>query len=183
MSCPITPTNPGLLGALVPKTGQTTSYASNDDGYYEAVVEWANPRFTDNSDGTVTDNLTGLIWLKDANCFGTRNWYDALSDSNGLEDLEVGDDCGLTDDSSAGDWRLPNENELHSLIDFEQYNPALPSGHPFVYVSTGSTIYWTSTTRYASGATHSWYVNMYAGDQSSDYKFVSYHVWPVRDPL
>ena len=47
-------------------------------------MAWPNPRFTDNSDGTVTDNLTGLIWLKDANCFGDRTWISALSDANGL---------------------------------------------------------------------------------------------------
>ena len=29
-----------------------------------------SPRFTDNNDGTVTDNLTGLVWLKNANLFG-----------------------------------------------------------------------------------------------------------------
>ena len=42
-------------------------------------VEWPNPRFTDNGDGTVTDNLTALIWLKNANCFGVEKWNDALS--------------------------------------------------------------------------------------------------------
>ena len=58
--------------APVHKTGQTTSYATGDDGDLEKGVAWPNPRFTDNSDGTVTDNLTGLIWLKNANCFGTN---------------------------------------------------------------------------------------------------------------
>ena len=55
----------------VPKTGQTTSYATGDDGELEKGVAWPNPRFTDNNNGTVTDNLTGLIWLKHANCFGS----------------------------------------------------------------------------------------------------------------
>ena len=64
--------------APVPKTGQTTSYASYDDGYYEKGVQWPNPRFTDNLDGTITDNLTGLIWMKNANCSGPRTWDSAL---------------------------------------------------------------------------------------------------------
>ena len=85
--------------APVEQTGQTTSYATGDDGDHEKGVEWQNPRFTDNGDGTVTDNLTGLIWLKDANCFGTRTWNNALSDSNGL----ASGSCGLTDGSNAGD--------------------------------------------------------------------------------
>ena len=59
----------GPCGGLFPveKTGQTTSYATGDDGDLEKGLAWPNPRFTDNEDGTVTDNLTGLIWLKNAN--------------------------------------------------------------------------------------------------------------------
>ena len=56
----IHPTGP----APVPKTGQTESLADHDDGYYKKGVEWPNPRFIDNGDGTVTDKLTGLLWLK-----------------------------------------------------------------------------------------------------------------------
>jgi len=58
--------------APVPKTGQTTSYATGDDGDLEKGVAWPDPRFMDNGNGTVTDNLTGLIWLKNANCFGAE---------------------------------------------------------------------------------------------------------------
>ena len=77
-------------------------------------VPWPDPRFTDNGDGTVTDNLTGLIWLKYANCFGETNWHDALDASNNLTNGQ----CGLSDGSNLGDWRLPNEGELGSLIDY-----------------------------------------------------------------
>ena len=62
----------------VPQTGQTKCYDNvgqeidcedtGQDGDFQAGVEWPVPRFTDNADGTVTDNLTGLIWLKNANC-------------------------------------------------------------------------------------------------------------------
>jgi hypothetical protein len=66
--------------APVPKSGQTTSYATGDDGDLERGVEKPplKDRFTDNGDGTVTDNLTGLIWLKNADCFGSRTWHEAL---------------------------------------------------------------------------------------------------------
>jgi hypothetical protein len=63
--------------APVPKTGQTTSYASGDDGALQKGVAWPTPRFTDNSNGTVTDKLTGLIWMKDTQFFGLRNWTQA----------------------------------------------------------------------------------------------------------
>ena len=57
---------------------------TGQDGEFQAGVDWASPRFTDNGDGTVTDNLTGLRWLKDADCFGARSWSEALSDANTL---------------------------------------------------------------------------------------------------
>ena len=49
---------------LVPKTGQTTSYATGDDGNHQTGISSPNPRFTDNGDGTVMDKQTGLVWLK-----------------------------------------------------------------------------------------------------------------------
>lgn len=57
-----------VLSAIseVPRTGQITSYAAGDDGDIQAGLSLPEPRFTDNGDGTVTDNLTGLIWLKNA---------------------------------------------------------------------------------------------------------------------
>ncbi len=61
---------PVSAAAPVPRTGQTTSYAVRDDGALQKGVAWPTPRFTDNNNGTITDNLTGLIWLKNANCIG-----------------------------------------------------------------------------------------------------------------
>lgn len=116
----------GVLPAVTPTTGVYGSYT---------VYGWTGIRFTDNLDGTVTDNLTGLIWLKNANCDGLKRWGEALSNCNGLEN----GDCDLSDGSSAGDWRLPNINELHSLVDPTQSNPALPDGHPFTGVQSSTT--------------------------------------------
>jgi hypothetical protein len=165
------------------KTGQTTSYAIGDDGDLQRGVSLVTPRFTDNLDGTVTDNQTGLIWLKDANCFGARTWNDALSDCNGLADAS----CGLTDESSTGDWRLPNRRELVSLIHDAYYGPAVPdtagtgqwsSGDPFNNVQ--SFAYWSSTT-FASDTIGACYVIMYAGSVDFDIKSRSdFYVWPVR---
>ena len=64
-------------GAEVPKTGQTTSYDTNtpqaDDGALQQGVAWPDPRFLlDTVEGTVFDNMTGLTWLRDANCMKTN---------------------------------------------------------------------------------------------------------------
>jgi len=48
---------------ISPKTGQTTSYVDYDDGYYETGSP-ASPRFVDNGDGTISDRVTGLMWVK-----------------------------------------------------------------------------------------------------------------------
>ncbi|MBF0615040.1 MAG: DUF1566 domain-containing protein [Magnetococcales bacterium] len=135
----VTPTP--VYPAPVAKTGQTTSYTTGDDGTNRTGVAWPTPRFTDNGNGTVTDNLTGLIWLKHANCFGWRIWTTALNDANNL----ASGSCGLSDGSVAGNWRLPSIRELNSLIDISRSTPALPSGHPFISVAS-SYSYWSSTT-------------------------------------
>jgi hypothetical protein len=60
---------------------------------------------------TVTACRTDLIWLKDANCFGEQLWSTAISLANELNDGE----CGLSDGSVEGDWRLPTKEDLQGL--------------------------------------------------------------------
>lgn len=178
--------------APVPKTGQTTSYATGDDGYWEKGIASPNPRFTDNGDGTVTDNLTELIWLKNARCGALQYVFnDALTWANSLYDGWTGDgsggDCGLSDGSSPGDWRLPNLKELQSLIDYGINNPCIPntagtgkwtSGDPFINLWIG--YYWSSTT-YSGNTDVAWSVNFDNGSVYNFFKSPGGHsVWPVR---
>lgn len=110
-----------------PKTNQVTSYYAGDDGALQSGVAWPSPRFSDNGNGSVTDNLTDLVWLKNANCFGPQSWTSALAESNALASSA----CGLTDGSDPGDWQLPNINELLSLFDLQHSTPPLPADHLF----------------------------------------------------
>jgi hypothetical protein len=169
-----------VLGVPAPveQTGQTTPFAPGDDGSIRAGVPWPSPRFTDNGNATVRDNLTGLIWLQNANCFGPQTWVQALTDANAL----ASGSCGLTDGSVPGDWRLPNAKELGSLIDFStaQHPTALPAGHPFSGVQ--SSFYWSSTT-YAGFLGSAYIVGL--GDGSTIIILKeggAPHVWPVRGP-
>ena len=73
-----------IVQSSVQKTCQTTSYVTGDDANSNKGVASPSPRFTDNSNGTVTDNLTGLIWLQNANVVGARTWADALTDVENL---------------------------------------------------------------------------------------------------
>ncbi len=124
-------------------------------------------RFTDNGDDTVTDNLTGLMWAKNANLPMTHiTWQEALDYANNLTF------------KGYDNWRLPTVKELLSLIDYSTYDPALPTGHPFINVQ--SYYYWSSTTR-ATGSDYAWIVHMWDGNVSSSSKsYGFYYVWPVR---
>jgi len=189
-------TNP----APVPKTGQTACYDNTtptpvivvcpfaalpgQDGDNQKGVTLPNPRFTDNGDGTVKDNLTGLIWLKNANCFSTRTWAQALTDAAGL----ASGSCGLTDGSTAGQWRLPNKRELFSLTHDGYSFPSLTNdAGDAKWGTTGTSsftnvqtvIYWSATT-YVGSTTYAWYVALGSGTVSSTNKSNAYYVWPVR---
>lgn len=157
------------------KTGQTISYRSRDDGDLEKGVAWPDPRFTNNGDGTVKDNSTGLVWMQNANCWGGQSWSSALSKIDGLNSGTQ--NCAGYTTGTHTDWRLPNDEELSSLIDFGRSNPALPSDHPFSGVQSDS--YWSATT--SAGSTDAaWNVYLYSGYVNFNYKAYYYYVWPVR---
>jgi len=86
--------------------------------------------FTDNLDGTVTDNVTGLVWQQEDDD-QTRNWEGALAY---CEDLDL---------AGHSDWRLPDVKELLSIVDNTRYNPAIDTT---VFPGTDSSHYWSSST-------------------------------------
>lgn len=122
---------------VLPKTGQTTSYpegdeTDRDDGHYQAG--WEGERFTDNGDGTITDNATSLMWPKDAADAGLemedRDWAPQIAHIEGL--------------TFAGysDWRMCNVVELESIIDRTLYSATINS----IIQNAQKTFPWTSTT-------------------------------------
>ena len=151
----------------LPQTGQKRSYAPGDDGRLKAGKPWPLPRFVDNGDGTVSDGLTGLMWTKNADqTNGEIDWDEALARSTAC------------DDGGHADWRLPNRNELASLIDLGQAQPALTQGHPFEKVQ--SDYYWTSTTP-TNNEDHAWVIHFFRGFITQDDKGGTHHAWFVRN--
>jgi hypothetical protein len=175
--------------APVEVTGQITPYAPGDDGDIQAGVPFPIPRFTDNRNGTVSDNLTGLIWLKNASCDalgpngdGTGTWQEALEAANTL----ASGSCGLTDGSLPGDWRLPNVKELQNLIDFGFVGPALSDAKGTAQWTEGNAFsgvrrvsYWSSTTR-PDLLDHAWIIGLGIGGTADAGKGLIAPVWPVR---
>jgi len=129
-------------------------------------------RDQDNGDGTVTDCLTGLVWLKDADCFGAQPWDDAMA----LSDVLSSGECGLTDGSSEGDWHLASRDELIAFINGRPYGSRFDES-PFVNVQSTS-VYWSN---YWSNNENSWCVDIYNGNLFVYPNSTSLYVWPVRN--
>jgi hypothetical protein len=121
--------------------------------------------FTDNLDGTVTDNATGLMWQQEDDNQG-RNWESALAYCENLV-LPPG---GYTD------WRLPDVKELRSIVDNTRHDPAIDTT---VFPGTISGVYWSSSTS-PNGTDHAWYVVFDSGYVSYDTKRFTLYVRCVR---
>jgi len=159
----------------LPQTGQKKCYdtagnqipcsGTGQDGAIQAGVAPPSPRFQVNGD-YVTDNLTGLMWARNANLpSGYMTCYQAVDYCNNLTL------CGYTD------WRLPNVNELESLINANEPNSATwLNGQGFTNVQAN--YYWSSTT--FAYPDYAWVVGMWSGSMYFDVKSSYYYVWPVR---
>jgi hypothetical protein len=131
----------------LPQTGQTKCYdikgveincaGTGQDGELQEGVEWPVPRFIVNGD-CVTDNLTGLMWAKNGNLpIGGLTWWDTLDSVTSLNN-----GAGLC---GYNDWRLPNVNELESLVNAEESNTASWLNSQG-FTNLRSSCYWSSTT-------------------------------------
>ena len=151
-------------------------------------------RYVDCGNGTVTDTVTGLIWLKDANCFSFETYSAANQAAAGL----AAGQCGLTDGSSAGDWRLPTKAEwevtiaqavaLGCTLAGPKSPPSLTndpgngciSAGPSSFTGVQSNLYWSSGALETTGFL-AWLVALDGGAISYDNKFANRSlVWPVR---
>lgn len=112
----------------------------------------------------VLDRETGLVWEKSPDAT-TRNWYQSVTFAY---NKVVGGRKG---------WRVPTAEELATLIDPTQTNPALPAGHPFINVQLDHP-YWSGTTI----GTNAWHLHLNNGEVASDTNKTtdSEYVWCVR---
>ena len=109
-------------------TGQMSSYSNNkvislpnkaDDFYGQDSSYIINsPSYTNNNDGTITDNITGLVWQKDMG--------EKLSYSQALEKIKSFKLAGY------GEWRVPTIKELYSLIQFTGSVKGQKAINPFI---------------------------------------------------
>ncbi len=137
---------PGAPSFALPDTGQTLGYSATPGGDSDYTIN--PPSYTDNGDGTVTDNVTGLVWQQ--NDFGSPyNWYvatgtaDPTYNPGGASSV-----CGL-ELAGRADWRVPTTKELLSIVDYQRFNPAIDTT---VFPTAGATYYWTADEDPSNGA-------------------------------
>lgn len=104
-------------GYPIVDTNQTTFYSNDgiieepaigDDFYGQDASFTRNaPSYTDNGDGTITDNVTGLIWQQDPG--DKLDWEAAVDGLDAFNEEALG---------GRSDWRIPTMKELYSLVDF-----------------------------------------------------------------
>ena len=155
----------------LPRTGQTAIYQAGDDGSYQKGAVWPSPRFKDNGNGTITDRLTGLMWEKTP-INGTVDWSGAFGRMDTINTGKLG---------GYSDWRLPNVNELTSLLNYGQANPASWLNTQG-FIGIQDEVYWSSSTQ--TGSTSSvWLVKRTDGLVLPGSKTGSNYVLAVRGGL
>ncbi len=139
------------------------------------VITTPTSDFSDNVDGAVTHNRTGLMWQRCAlmqtwsggTCIGTAGtftWAAAL--------------LAARDATTAGynDWRLPNVKELQSIVEEKCYTPSVNES---IFPNTSPSYFWSASA--SSGSSNSaWSVNFYDGYAGSSLKSSTFQARLVR---
>jgi hypothetical protein len=102
--------------------------------------------YTDNKNGTVNDNVTGLVWQQ-APVPAGYTW-------------QAGKDYCAALTLAGGGWRLPSRIELVSLVDFTKYNPSINAAF---FPSTPAAYFWSSSPN-VSSAGNLWVVDFHYGN-------------------
>ncbi len=137
-------------------------------------------QFTFDTNGNATDTKTGLMWQRcpigtGYSNAGTPTTYtdDLCTDENTLltwsEALKAAQTANTAMLSGYSDWRLPNLQELRSIVERRNYDPAI---NPVVFPSYNSSAFWSSTP-----PIHSTYENSAVAITFLD----GNDIWPTRN--
>lgn len=139
---------------ILPASGQTTAFGAGSDGDVQAGQGLS---YTDNGDGTITDNSTGLMWEKKDDSGGFHDKDNAYTWCIDVSPVDAACDNGTnamdgtvvttflaTLNSGGGfagytDWRIPNVKELQSIVDYEMLSPAVDAAFHQPATCTGCT--------------------------------------------
>lgn len=126
----------------LPDTGQEIKYTTTFGEDADYVIN--PPSFTDNGDGTIKDNVTGLTWQKGDG--GEMTWEMATDYCENLSLANI-------------EWRLPDPYESFGILDHSLLNPAVDQN----YFTKTKAEYWWSNTERVDDATKAWATNAGGG--------------------
>ena len=204
-----TPTSPINLASLGISGADGNACLNGSGAIVGCGVPWAyngaedltpNQRFTEDTSGcadgdfVITDNLTGLVWLGDAddyNSGNTQSWNVAMNTDSSDTNPNLGGGTNQFSYCGHTDWRMPNVLELNSLVNLACGNGAsgdcsltpaawLNDAQGFSNLPNG--LYWSSS-KYAPDTGLAWFVNMSDGVVSSFSQRSDFQVLPVRGPV
>lgn len=160
----------------------SVSLSADADCYDNIPVSNPDRVYIDHKDGTVTDRRTGLMWKQcsegqtttktpcDTGSPDDYTWQEALQHAAAVE--SNGGFAGYTD------WRLPNKNELASLVERSCDEPAINS---VLFPETEDSSYWTSSPSVYDDFTNvSWGVDFFDGTINGGFNSLNHHVRLVR---
>lgn len=156
----------------------TDGYIINDNKSGEHDVRCVRGQsptqsFTDNGNGTVTDNYTGMMWQQEDDNV-TYNWYEAMGTADAAyNDGGATDVCGNLTLAGYGDWRLPDVKELRSISDSSLYNPS-------IYFPNTNDSYWSSSYSVYYHRDAAWVVSFNGGQVHHAWNREIYYVRCVR---
>lgn len=160
--------------SCLPVTGQTGCWDSSGlaipcagTGHDGELQTGAPLGYTDNGDGTITDNNTGLMWAKKSDDGSIHDKDNTYTWSNAFAVYVAG--LNAANFAGHNDWRLPNAKELQSIVNHQTnttsaiFNAGCGAGCSVL--TCGCTVagfHWTSSSAAASPAT-AWYVRFDTG--------------------
>ncbi|WP_045212809.1 DUF1566 domain-containing protein [Desulfonatronovibrio magnus] len=159
----------------IPATGQTMCHdtqgqtidckGSGQDSEIQTGQPWPEPRFVKHGPHFL-DKLTNLVWHDPGKISGGPfTWIQALD---------------AVAEIKGNGWRMPNINELESLVDASNHSPALPDQHQFTGLQEG---YWSSTTSFFE-ADWAYVLYLHKGAVGVGFKpYAEFYLWPVRSEL
>jgi hypothetical protein len=130
--------------------------------------------YTINGDGTVTNQTTGLMWMK---CAAGLSGDDCLEGSaSTYTQQEAIDYCDSLDFAGHDDWRLPEIHEFVSIVDYTKINLAIDAT---TFPATPNLNFWSSPS-YAFKVSYAWYVAFLDGGVFNSGKSSPLYVRYVR---
>lgn len=130
-----------------------------------AVTAFAGGFSRDNDTEIVTDSTNNRMW-QDSSTAGVGTYTRT----------EAFDYCAGLFMGGYNDWRLPNINELRSIVNYGAYHPAAYT----IFQNAAAEGYWSSTTSIPSGGSTGYYIDFEIGQAYSAFQSNGLHVRCVR---